>query len=79
MNLTFSQYQDTEVSHLTVDDAVVDALEGDNLALQNMSGNKYTQVTSVPVYHVLHEGWCCGKHANAGGAALRCYNFAFSP
>eukprot|EP00899_Mesostigma_viride_P009330 jgi/Mesvir1/18399/Mv14277-RA.1 len=45
LNLTlgFVMYQDTEVMVLHVDDAVVEALENDQLQLQNMSAGKYVQ------------------------------------
>lgn len=41
--LSFSQYQDTDVSQMNADDAITEALEADNLTLQNMSGGKYVQ------------------------------------
>lgn len=44
MALTFSQYQDTDVSQMGVEDAVVEALESDNLTLQGLSGGKHVQV-----------------------------------
>lgn len=39
-----SSLQDTDTMQLVSDDAVTEALESDNLALQNMSGSKYVQV-----------------------------------
>lgn len=44
MNLTFSAYQDTDISQFSVDDAIVEMLESDNLTLQNLLGGKYVQV-----------------------------------
>lgn len=44
MDLTFSAYQDTEISQVSVDDVIIETLESDNLTLQNMSGGKYVQV-----------------------------------
>lgn len=41
--LDFSQYQDTDVFQMNADDAITEALEADNLTLQNMSGGKYVQ------------------------------------
>ncbi|KAL4450636.1 hypothetical protein ABPG77_000992 [Micractinium sp. CCAP 211/92] len=43
MNLTFSAYQDTDISQFSVDDAIVEMLESDNLTLQNLLGGKYVQ------------------------------------
>ncbi|CAD7696266.1 unnamed protein product [Ostreobium quekettii] len=43
LKLEFPPYQDTEIVQLQVDDAITEALETDNLALQNMSGGKYVQ------------------------------------
>jgi dynein heavy chain, axonemal len=43
LNLEFSQYQDTDVCQMHADDAITEALETDNLTLQNMSGGKYVQ------------------------------------
>jgi dynein heavy chain, axonemal len=43
LNLTFSQYQDTDVFAMVAEDAITEALEADNLTLQNMSGGKYVQ------------------------------------
>ena len=43
LDLSFSQYQDTDVSQVAADDAITEALENDNLVLQNMSGGKYVQ------------------------------------
>ena len=43
LDLTFSQYQDTDVSQVAIDDAVTEALENDNLVLQSMSAGKYVQ------------------------------------
>lgn len=48
MDLTFPPYQDTDVSQMSVEDAIIEALESDNLTLQNMSGGKYVQVR---LYH----------------------------
>ena len=45
LNLTFSPYQDTDNVQMTVEDVITEALETDNLALQNMSGGKYVQVS----------------------------------
>jgi Dynein heavy chain, N-terminal region 2 len=44
LNLSFSQYQDTDVYQMKADDAITEALEADNLTLQNMSAGKYVQV-----------------------------------
>jgi hypothetical protein len=44
LNLSFSQYQDTDVTQMKADDAITEALEADNLTLQNMSAGKYVQV-----------------------------------
>jgi dynein heavy chain, axonemal len=41
--LQFSHYQDTDVFQMVADDAITEALEADNLTLQNMSGGKYVQ------------------------------------
>lgn len=46
LDLTFAPYQDTDVHQMSIEDAVMEALESDNLALQNMSGGKYVQVSS---------------------------------
>ncbi|PNW78281.1 hypothetical protein CHLRE_09g403800v5 [Chlamydomonas reinhardtii] len=43
LSLAFSTYQDSDVMALLVDDAVNEALEADNLQLQNLSGQKYVQ------------------------------------
>jgi dynein heavy chain len=43
LNVDFSLYQDSEVMQVSVDDAVIEALEADNLQLQNMSSGKYVQ------------------------------------
>jgi dynein heavy chain, axonemal len=45
--LSFSQYQDTDVCQMVADDAITEALETDNLTLQNMSSGKYVQVISI--------------------------------
>lgn len=45
LNLTFSPYQDTDNVQMTVEDVITEALETDNLALQNMSGGKYVQAS----------------------------------
>ena len=44
MDFTFSMYQDTDISQMSVDDVVIESLESDNLTLQNLSGGKYVQV-----------------------------------
>lgn len=44
LQLSFAPYQDSDVQQMSVDDAVMEALESDNLALQNMSSGKYVQV-----------------------------------
>lgn len=41
--LEFQHYQDTDVFQMRADDAITEALEADNLTLQNMSGGKYVQ------------------------------------
>jgi dynein heavy chain len=46
LNFQFTPYQDTDIMALFVDDAITEALENDNLQLQNMSGQKYVQVGS---------------------------------
>lgn len=43
LSLTFAPYHDTGILAMSVDDAVMEALENDNLTLQNMSGGKYVQ------------------------------------
>ena len=45
MPITFMQ--DSDAMQLVPDDAVTEALESDNLQLQNMSGSKYVQVGSL--------------------------------
>lgn len=47
LNLVFAPYQDTDIMALAVDDAITEALEADNLGLQNMSGQKYVQTNSM--------------------------------
>lgn len=42
---------------LVADDAVTEALESDNLALQNMSGSKYVQVMCSPPLPLLTVFW----------------------
>lgn len=44
LSLTFSPYQESEVFQFNADEAITEALEADNLLLQNMSGGKYVQV-----------------------------------
>lgn len=79
MNLTFSPYQDSDISQMSVDDAIVEALESDNLTLQNMSGGKYVQVR--PSYcpwssgRLVHQPWLCLQwrgcmHARCASAPL---------
>ena len=46
MALSFSPYQDTDVSQMMVDEAVVEALESDNLTLQGLSNGKHVQVNA---------------------------------
>lgn len=48
MDLTFSPYQDSDVTQMSVDDAIIESLESDNLTLQNLSGGKYVQVRGRP-------------------------------
>jgi dynein heavy chain len=43
LNLEFSNYQESEVKQMAVDELVVETLEADNLVLQNMSSGKYVQ------------------------------------
>jgi len=43
LNLEFTTYQESEVMQMGVDDMVIEALEADNLQLQNMSSGKYVQ------------------------------------
>ena len=38
--------QDSKIQSVVIDEAVTEALETDNLALQNMSGSKYVQACS---------------------------------
>ncbi|MEW5311809.1 MAG: hypothetical protein WDW38_003494 [Sanguina aurantia] len=47
LNLVFRPYQDTDVMSLTVEDIITEALENDNLQLQNMSGQKYVQTNAM--------------------------------
>eukprot|EP00955_Chlamydomonas_euryale_P098700 365162-Chlamydomonas_euryale.AAC.24 len=47
LSLVFSPYQDTEIMQFTVDDAITEALEADNLGLQNMSAQKYVQTNPM--------------------------------
>ena len=47
--LSFSQYQDTDVCQMNADDLITEALETDNLTLQNMSAGKYVQVCCISV------------------------------
>lgn len=57
--LSFSQYQDTDVFQMNADDLITEALETDNLTLQNMSAGKYVQVccTTIPPFstHTMQE------------------------
>ncbi|CAG9462750.1 unnamed protein product [Pedinophyceae sp. YPF-701] len=41
--LVFEPYQDSEVYQVVVDDTIREALENDNMLLQNMAGGKYVQ------------------------------------
>ena len=43
MNLDFKPFPDSEVLNLVIDDLILEALENDNLALQNLGGSKYVQ------------------------------------
>ncbi|KAL6747291.1 flagellar outer dynein arm heavy chain beta [Haematococcus lacustris] len=47
LNFAFGPYQDTDIMALAVDDAITEALENDNLQLQNMSGQKYVQTNPM--------------------------------
>ena len=47
LNLDFSPFPDSEVLNLVVDDLIAEALENDNLALQNLGGSKYVQGNPV--------------------------------
>ena len=64
MSLSFAPYQGTEVSQMTIDDAVIEALESDNLTLQTLSGGKYVQVRGP--------GWAQLGHGAPAGLALDC-------
>eukprot|EP00201_Polytomella_parva_P017476 CAMPEP_0175071536 /NCGR_PEP_ID=MMETSP0052_2-20121109/19298_1 /TAXON_ID=51329 ORGANISM="Polytomella parva, Strain SAG 63-3" /NCGR_SAMPLE_ID=MMETSP0052_2 /ASSEMBLY_ACC=CAM_ASM_000194 /LENGTH=4543 /DNA_ID=CAMNT_0016338719 /DNA_START=12 /DNA_END=13643 /DNA_ORIENTATION=- len=55
LNLLFSPYQDTDIMSMTVEDVITEALEGDNLQLQNMSGQKYVQTN--PMFLELVAKW----------------------
>eukprot|EP00232_Nephroselmis_pyriformis_P019075 CAMPEP_0182900652 /NCGR_PEP_ID=MMETSP0034_2-20130328/28990_1 /TAXON_ID=156128 /ORGANISM="Nephroselmis pyriformis, Strain CCMP717" /LENGTH=4527 /DNA_ID=CAMNT_0025034901 /DNA_START=131 /DNA_END=13711 /DNA_ORIENTATION=+ len=55
LDLMFQPYQDSEVMQLAVDDLILEALETDNLALQNMSGGKYVQ--GNPKFLEMVTGW----------------------
>ena len=77
LNLTFSPYQDTDNVQMTVEDVITEALETDNLALQNMSGGKYVQVSrdsaiaagqqDVPgAQHLCIKPYCNGAHIIGG-------------
>ena len=50
--LSFSQYQDTDVFQMNADDLITEALETDNLTLQNMSAGKYVQVCPIRTYGI---------------------------
>ena len=76
LELSFSQYQDTDVWQMQADDAITEALEADNLTLQNMSGGKYVQVRrSTPCRawclpdNISHNFWHC---VHSSWAHLRC-------
>lgn len=43
----FTPYQDSDIMSLQVEDAVTEALENDNLQLQNMSAQKYVQLNPM--------------------------------
>eukprot|EP00798_Chlamydomonas_sp_ICE-L_P004667 gene4667-14864_t len=45
--LAFGVYQDTDISAIQIDDAITEALENDNLQLQNMSAQKYVQTNPM--------------------------------
>ncbi|KAF5834390.1 hypothetical protein DUNSADRAFT_8976 [Dunaliella salina] len=47
LDLVFQPYQDTDIMSLIMDDVITEALETDNLQLQNMSGQKYVQTNSM--------------------------------
>jgi hypothetical protein len=47
LNLDFAPFPDSEVLNLVVDDLIAEALENDNLALQNLGGSKYVQGNPV--------------------------------
>ncbi|KAK3254170.1 Dynein beta chain, flagellar outer arm [Cymbomonas tetramitiformis] len=55
LNLTFVPYQESEVQQMCTDDLIIEALETDNLALQNMSSGKYVQ--GNPKFLELVTGW----------------------
>ena len=43
LNLEFQPFPDSEVVNIVVNDLIAEALENDNLALQNLGGSKYVQ------------------------------------
>ena len=43
LNLEFTIYGDTDIFQVVVDDLIVETLENDNMALQNMGSGKYVQ------------------------------------
>lgn len=45
--ILLSFLQDTDIMSLTVEDIITEALENDNLQLQNMSGQKYVQTNAM--------------------------------
>ena len=47
LNIDFAPFPDSEVLNLVVDDLIAEALENDNLALQNLGGSKYVQGNPV--------------------------------
>lgn len=47
--------QDTEIFQLAIEDIVTEALENDNLQLQNLSGQKYVQTN--PMFLEQVNGW----------------------
>ena len=44
LKLSFSPYQNSAINQLTVDDFLIESLESDNMALQNLYTSKYVQV-----------------------------------